>query len=627
MDFSKSVPSLDSLSAAFNSGPLGQSTIGEASIASSSIASSSIAFIDSSLADYQGLANSLRPGTDIVILDSSGNELLQITAELVGRSNLSSVSIFSHGSAGHLTLGSTVIDSGSLNSYRDSLQSWSKAFTDGADILLYGCNVGAGDLGESFIQNLSVLTGADIAASTDLTGSQSLGGDWLLESSTGAIETADLFNSTTEPNYQGVLATFLVSNLADNGSAGSLRVALAQANAIAGADTIFFDPSLTGIIALNPSFGALQITDTVTILGPGSPNVAIDAGLSHRVFEVAPVTASIRDLSLLRGLAPASDVTRSGGAILNRGNLALVNTDILNSVAGRGGAVFNNTGAILNVRGGNFTNNRALIALGGTGSGGAIYNNGTLSAVSPTSLVVSLSNFTNNTAERDGGAILNTPGRTASIDSASFEANISVNGFGGAIFNAAAPGPTPSTPVRGVMIIMNSIMQGNAAIGTNGLGGAIANLGTITTDNTFISDGFARLGGGALANLGTLAIATIKNTSLIGNVTNGNGGGIFNDGGRITLRDGSLVTSSEARGTTSRGAGIFNNGPAANFTVRASYVLSNILTSTNPATNGSDLFGAFTTGGFNIIGDSRGSTGFRDGVRGDTVLFPIAPLI
>ena len=38
------------------------------------------------------------------------------------------------------------------------------------------------------IERLGGLTGADVTATTNLTGSRALGGDWNLECSTGAIE-------------------------------------------------------------------------------------------------------------------------------------------------------------------------------------------------------------------------------------------------------------------------------------------------------------------------------------------------------------------------------------------------------------------------------------------------------
>lgn len=39
------------------------------------------------------------------------------------------------------------------------------------------------------MERLSLLVGADVAASTDKTGNTALGGDWELEKSTGSIET------------------------------------------------------------------------------------------------------------------------------------------------------------------------------------------------------------------------------------------------------------------------------------------------------------------------------------------------------------------------------------------------------------------------------------------------------
>lgn len=69
------------------------------------------------------------------------------------------------------------------------LQQWRSALTENADILLYDCDVAAGETGMTFIERLSLLVGADVAASTDKTGNTALGGDWELEKSTGSIET------------------------------------------------------------------------------------------------------------------------------------------------------------------------------------------------------------------------------------------------------------------------------------------------------------------------------------------------------------------------------------------------------------------------------------------------------
>ena len=63
-----------------------------------------------------------------------------------------------------------------------------------------------------------------------------------------------------------MLSTFTVTNTQDSGT-GSLRDAIAQANAHSGADKIAFASAVTGTILLTS--GPLTITDDVKINGPG----------------------------------------------------------------------------------------------------------------------------------------------------------------------------------------------------------------------------------------------------------------------------------------------------------------------------------------------------------------------
>ena len=75
-----------------------------------------------------------------------------------------------------------------------------------------------------------------------------------------------------------VLSTFTVVNLLDNG-AGSLRAAVAAANANPGADTINF--AVTGAIAL--SSGQLDVTDDLTINGPGAGALTVSGEFASRI--------------------------------------------------------------------------------------------------------------------------------------------------------------------------------------------------------------------------------------------------------------------------------------------------------------------------------------------------------
>src|SRR5262249_54835908 len=107
-----------------------------------------------------------------------------------------------------------------------------------------------------------------------------------------------------------VLSAFHVSTLADGGT-GSLRAAIVQANTHAGADTIDFQPRLTGTIALTG--GQLDVTDDLAITGPGADKLTVSGGNVSRVFKVESGEA-VR----LSGLTIAGGNAGTGG---NRGGL------------------------------------------------------------------------------------------------------------------------------------------------------------------------------------------------------------------------------------------------------------------------------------------------------------------
>ncbi len=160
--------------------------------------SSSLLFVDSSVSDYKTLVTSSAPGTEVHVLNSSEDAVTQITKTLLGRSNISSLHVVSHGEAGGLDFGGGALNLSDLPAYASQLQSWSSALTSDADILLYGCNVAQGESGKAFVNTLSQLTGADVAASNNLTGKD---GDWNLEVTTGKIESSLAFDSKVTTAY------------------------------------------------------------------------------------------------------------------------------------------------------------------------------------------------------------------------------------------------------------------------------------------------------------------------------------------------------------------------------------------------------------------------------------------
>ncbi|MEL6940939.1 MAG: DUF4347 domain-containing protein, partial [Cyanobacteria bacterium J06598_1] len=163
---------------------------------------SHIAFVDAGLADVDTLIAGLED-TQVVLIDAGGNGIAQITTTLSNYENLTSVQIFSHGSDGLLQLGETLLSSANVDSYGTSLQQWSRSLAAEADLMIYGCNVAAGADGLSLVHRLGELTGADVAASNDLTGA---GGNWQLEVETGTIESAVALAASVQALYEGELA-------------------------------------------------------------------------------------------------------------------------------------------------------------------------------------------------------------------------------------------------------------------------------------------------------------------------------------------------------------------------------------------------------------------------------------
>jgi glucose/arabinose dehydrogenase len=189
----------------------------------------SVVFVDSRIDQLDQVLNGLH-SAQVVVLDATRDGITQITETLNSHSQIESVHIISHGSAGRLQLGSSWFDAQTLNTYANQIRSWQSALTIGADILLYGCEVGAGMAGQSFLQQFSQLSGADIAASVDWTGNASLGGDWDLEAHTGAIQTASLVLE----HYQGILPIYNGKNYVLTSTAQTWEAAQAEAQSQGG---------------------------------------------------------------------------------------------------------------------------------------------------------------------------------------------------------------------------------------------------------------------------------------------------------------------------------------------------------------------------------------------------------
>ncbi len=173
--------------------------------------------VDRSLAEYETILSNLLPDNNVLLLDSEQNGLEQIASYIDDTSGYEAIHIFSHGNSGALFLGNSTITLASLTTGSNLWQKIGNSLTETGDILLYGCDVAQGSEGQAFIQQLAVITGADVAASIDPTGASTQGGNWVLESSVGSVTTQPI--SPTSP-YNHLLALIL-GDASDNPLVGT----------------------------------------------------------------------------------------------------------------------------------------------------------------------------------------------------------------------------------------------------------------------------------------------------------------------------------------------------------------------------------------------------------------------
>jgi Tol biopolymer transport system component len=212
----------------------------------------SLVLIDETVENYQQLIAGVQAGIKAILLDSHQDGVAQITGILNNNyKKIAGLHIVSHGSAGTLQLGNTVLDIHALQNpqIQTALKQWKTALAPGSEILLYGCEIAADILGKTFVNQLSRLTGTNIAASETNIGNAALGGNWELEYQAGQIQSSVPFHTSALEAYREVLAMQRVSIASDgaqsNGyssnpsiSADGRYVAFASyANNLVGGDT------------------------------------------------------------------------------------------------------------------------------------------------------------------------------------------------------------------------------------------------------------------------------------------------------------------------------------------------------------------------------------------------------
>ena len=454
-------------------------------------------------------------------------------------------------------------------------------------------------------------------------------------------------------------ATIPVTSGADSG-AGSLRAAVMSA---ASGDTITF----AGVSTVTLS-SQIDIAKDINIFGNGIGSTTISGDGATRIFDITgSPTVRFSSFTLTNGATEMS-----GGAIQNTGTLSVNSIEFTgNTAAGAaanmGGGAIHNAGTLF-VGNCTFSENSAT---GASGSGGAII-------VTGGTYTIIRSSFSNNTSNRAGGAIedVASSADVASITGSSFTGNnagdnpgnggaihitgtssLFTNGTdysqnfagreGGALWNGAgtmtvsgctitgneAAGPAADDGGGGLFnnggtlrLAGNNVVTGNTATGAAGSGGGIFNAvgGTLEVRNATISDNTANRAGGGIEDASRTMGSTTGSVTLTAVTLNtnevftspGNGGGLHVTGPGVAR-----ITRSTVQGNVAgaEGGGLWNGtGPM---------VVSSTLISENTANGdaadqgGGGLFNA--GGNLQVIGGSvtgnsaNGTSGSGGGILND----------
>lgn len=462
-------------------------------------------FIDTATPDYEQLVTDITNRDKqihyvIYLLDGEQDGIQQINDLLAGHNDIDAIHLVGHGSEGNISLGNSLLNGNSIHQYTALLNNWQTTLNADADLLIYGCNLAGNEAGRDLVKALGQLTGADIAASEDLTGAATLGGDWDLEYRLGEVETQIVFSQQLQQNWQGTLATFVVNTTADTIDANvgdglaqdamgntSLRAAIMEANFDAAADEIQIGPGIYNLAMGsgddNATSGDLDILEDLTITGTDAVTTVIDGRGLDRVFEI-----------------------RNSGTVVNMTNLTI-----------QGGSVSNQGGGI-HIQNGSAQLTADHLIIGGNSAdkGAGIFNKGTL--ILTDSIITG--NGTPTGAE--GGGLSNH--NVADLNRVTISANKAIDGAGLHQDNSATQ-----------MKLTNVTVSSNDA-GNNG-GGLYSQESTTILNSTFAFNS-AGNGGGIYQDSGTVNIKnSIVSNNIVGTGTGHDVWGTYNSLGHNLIQN------------------------------------------------------------------------------------------
>ncbi len=347
----------------------------------------------------------------------------------------------------------------------------------------------------------------------------------------GAVTAATGVISLDEPLVVSTTADLSDGNFSEGNF--SLREAIELANTTPGTNAISFASALTqnGPATITLALGQLNITDDVTITGPGAEHLSIDGDSASRIFNVddgvslnfASVTKSVS----MSGLTLTHGRADLGGAILNSEDLTLTNCTIVENVAEAHGGGISNSGT-LTIHDSHISHNSAGSTAGGVGIGGGL-------------VTVTNTTISENSAANNAGGV-GIAGGTVFVTDSTISGNTSAaaGGIGISVgivtvLSSTVSGNIAATSGGGIGVefgdlrVISSTISGNQANGTgetDGGGGIGLSGGKLTLVQSTISGNSAIQFGGGIGGSSD-AVVSISQSTITGNSAGAGGGGLL----------------------------------------------------------------------------------------------------
>ncbi|WP_462157485.1 DUF4347 domain-containing protein [Pseudoalteromonas sp. GB56] len=235
---------------------------------------SEILFIDERIERRDELLQNLNDNIKPVIVSSVEDAFKKMVLVIKeqGLNDLTRVSILSHGLAGQMNIGNNKIDYRYLTTNADVKEF--QSLLSGKELVLLGCDIASGDIGQKYLNELSADSSIHIAASDDITGHSSQGGDWVLEYNPNNISDYIPFKEDVIRNYPKtfVAPDFVEGTSIFNGRANNTlgQVVFGDIDSDGDQDAIFYGDQILDRIYKNDGAGNFTSFSTISVTGERS---------------------------------------------------------------------------------------------------------------------------------------------------------------------------------------------------------------------------------------------------------------------------------------------------------------------------------------------------------------------